>query len=425
MLSTLRHPVFRRLLASHIVALLGTGLATIALGLVAFDLAGSASGSVLGTILAIKMLCFMFVAPVAAALLVKVPTRYVLVGSDLVRAAVAVLLPFVDSIWHIYGLIILLYIASAVFTPTFQATIPRVVTDQREYGYALALSRLAYDLEALLSPTLTAVLLILIPAHQLFFGTALGFIGSAVLIASLVLPRALAAEVSDLPFRTRLTLGSKLLFSTAALRGVFALQLTIAGAGSFAMVQTVAVVRGPLGADEAAVALILGSMGAGSICGALSSPRLVAALGTRNVLLGAAVLLSVPPFGVPLVLSVREAPAAMVFLGILWFVLGVGYSGVLTPIGQVIRATVAEPHLPAVFAAQFSLAHGWWLICYPVAGWLGALVSLEAAAVVMGCISVLATISAAILWRRGDTGGDSSIDERMEPNVLRVKDAVE
>ena len=68
-------------------------------------------------------------------------------------------LPFVDQVWQVYVLIFLLQSASAAFTPTFQATIPDVLPDEEDYTRALSLSRLAYDLESLLSPTLAAALL--------------------------------------------------------------------------------------------------------------------------------------------------------------------------------------------------------------------------------------------------------------------------
>lgn len=40
MLDLFRHPLFRKLYSAQVVSLLGTGLATVALGLLAFDLAG-------------------------------------------------------------------------------------------------------------------------------------------------------------------------------------------------------------------------------------------------------------------------------------------------------------------------------------------------------------------------------------------------
>lgn len=54
MLTVLRHRAFRHLFLAQVVALLGTGLATVALALLAYDLAGDRAGEVLGTALAIK-----------------------------------------------------------------------------------------------------------------------------------------------------------------------------------------------------------------------------------------------------------------------------------------------------------------------------------------------------------------------------------
>ncbi len=55
MLSPLSDPTYRRLFLAQVLSLLGTGLATVALGLLAFELAGAEAGAVLGTALAIKM----------------------------------------------------------------------------------------------------------------------------------------------------------------------------------------------------------------------------------------------------------------------------------------------------------------------------------------------------------------------------------
>ncbi|MBW8738660.1 MAG: MFS transporter, partial [Streptomyces turgidiscabies] len=55
MLAVLRNRAYRRLFTAQVVALIGTGLATVALGLLAYDLAGADAGSVLGTALAVKM----------------------------------------------------------------------------------------------------------------------------------------------------------------------------------------------------------------------------------------------------------------------------------------------------------------------------------------------------------------------------------
>ena len=63
MLHVLSICTFRHMFAAQLVALLGTGLATVALGLLAWQLAGEDAGLVLGTALAIKMIAYVMLAP--------------------------------------------------------------------------------------------------------------------------------------------------------------------------------------------------------------------------------------------------------------------------------------------------------------------------------------------------------------------------
>ena len=184
MLNVLRNRTYRRLFAAQLIALVGTGLATVALALLAYDVAGQQAGAVLGTALAIKMAAYIGVAPLAAAFADRFPRKGLLIAMDLVRAAVALCLPFIDSVWQVYLLIFLLQSASATFTPAFQATIPEVLSDEHEYTRARLSSRLAYDMESLTSPALAAALLSVMSFHWLFAGTAVGFLVSAILVAA-------------------------------------------------------------------------------------------------------------------------------------------------------------------------------------------------------------------------------------------------
>lgn len=63
MLNILSNRTYRHLFMAQVIALIGTGLATVALGLLAYDLAGDRAGAVLGTALAIKMSAYILVAP--------------------------------------------------------------------------------------------------------------------------------------------------------------------------------------------------------------------------------------------------------------------------------------------------------------------------------------------------------------------------
>jgi MFS family permease len=113
MRQVLRNPTYAKLFAAQVMALLGTGLLTVALGLLAFDLAGAAAGLVLGTALTIKMAAYVGVAPLIAAAVDRLRKKSVLIGSDLVRLAIALMLPLVTEVWQIYLLVFILQSASA------------------------------------------------------------------------------------------------------------------------------------------------------------------------------------------------------------------------------------------------------------------------------------------------------------------------
>jgi MFS family permease len=143
MLSPLRNRSYRLLFGAQLCALLGTGLITVALALMAHEIAGRRAGEILGMALAIKMVAYVAVAPFASALAARLPRKGLLIGLDAVRAGIAVALPFAQEAWQVYGLMAVLFTASAAFTPAFQAMIPDILPDEDEYTKALSLSRLA------------------------------------------------------------------------------------------------------------------------------------------------------------------------------------------------------------------------------------------------------------------------------------------
>ena len=88
-------PAFRTLFAAQIIALIGTGLTTIALALLAFELAGNQAGIVLGTALAIKMIAYVFISPLITGLIGNNYRKLYLIVFDLMRAFAVILLFFV------------------------------------------------------------------------------------------------------------------------------------------------------------------------------------------------------------------------------------------------------------------------------------------------------------------------------------------
>ncbi|MFB7280205.1 MFS transporter [Streptomyces hydrogenans] len=401
MLSVLRDRTYRHLFLAQTVALTGTGLATVALALLAYDLAGTDATAVLGTALALKMAAYVGLAPLAGALARRVPRRALLVGADLVRLGAALALPFVDRVWQVYGLVLLLQAASAVFTPAFQATIPRVLPEERDYTRALALSRLAYDLESLLSPVLAAALLALVPYGWLFAGTAAGFLLSALLVLPLRLPPDPKAD----PAAGRV-LGVRLLLATPRLRALLALDLAVAAAGAMVLVETVVLVRDGLGRTAGDVSLALAAYGAGSMTVALLLPGLLGRTGDRALMLPAAGVLTAAlgllATGLASGWADAHRAAAWPALLVLWACLGAATSTVLTPGGRLLRRSATDRDLPALFAARFSLSHGCWLLTYPLAGWLASRAGPAASAAALAAVALAATGAATRLWPRRD-----------------------
>ena len=390
MLKILANRTYRHLFLAQVIALVGTGLATVALGLLAFDLAGAQAGAVLGTALAIKMTAYIGVAPIAAAFAERLPRRAMLVSLDLVRAVVALALPFVTEVWQIYVLIFVLQSASAAFTPTFQATIPDILPDEDDYTRALSLSRLAYDLESVASPMLAAALLTVISFHNLFAGTVIGFLASAALVATVLLPK--AKQVPRRSIYERTTRGMRIFLATPRLRGLLALNLTVAAASAMVIVNTVVLVQSRFALPQSSTALALAAFGGGSMISALVLPRLLKNIKDRTAMLfGGGILVAGLAVGITL--------TTYNFLLTLWMVLGVGYSLAQTPSGRLLRRSAHAEDRPALFAAQFALSHACWLITYPLAGWLGANISLTASFVGLAVVAGSALLVSIVIWR--------------------------
>ncbi|MEX0329770.1 MAG: MFS transporter [Ruegeria sp.] len=396
MLGVLRNRVYRHLFAAQIVALTGTGLATIALGLLAYDLAGDEAGLVLGTALTIKMVAYVVVAPLAAAFAEQVDRRRMLVVLDLVRATVAIGLPFVTEVWQVYVLIFVLQSASAGFTPAFQATIPDVLTDEKDYTNALSLSRLAVEMESLLSPMLAALLLTFITFDTLFWGTSLGFIASALLVVSVVLPSPKPSGRRGIYDRT--TRGIRIYLRTPRLRGLLALSWNAAALSSMVIVNTVVIVRADLGLPENAVAIALGGFGGGSMVAAFLLPSILNRFADRTVMLSGA-FLGTSAMALLAMLS-GFAPLSLGLLTCFWACVGFGYSATLTPSGRLLTRSARPEDRPAVFAAQFTLSHACWLFLYPLAGWLMTRLGATAVLSYMATAAVFGLGLAIVLWPR-------------------------
>ena len=396
-MNPLRDRRYRRLFSAQVLSLVGTGAGTVALGLLAFQLAEADAGLVLGIAFALKMVAYVFVAPVAAGLFSRTGRKELMVGLDLARAVVVVLIPFVTEVWQVYVLVFVLSSLSAGFTPAFQAVIPEILEDEPTYTRALSLSRIAYELENLGSPLIAALLLVFTGFDALFALNALTFLLSAALIIRTAIPK---GEDEDLPRRDwgQTTAGLSLFRSTPELRGIAALNAAVALAGSMVIVNTVVFVKEYFSGSDVEMSLTLAASGAGAVIAAILVPRILGRLPERTVMIGGACLL---PAGLALGYVVGDIAQ----LAVAWAILGIGLSLVQTPIGRMLNRIATSTERPSLFAAQFSISHAAWLVAYPAAGALGVWLGVAEASLVLALVAVITVAMAGLLWRRTGSPG--------------------
>ncbi|MGJ8527702.1 MFS transporter [Maritalea sp.] len=383
---------FRKLFGAQLIALAGTGLTTIALALLAFEIAGDRAGLVLGTALAIKMIAYIFFAPVVGGLVRPEGRKRLLVILDLARAACVLFLPFVVFEWQIYVLIFVLNACSAGFTPTFQSIIPQLFKDEEDYTKALSMARLAYDLENLLSPTIAAALLLFVSFDIFFVANAGAFVISAGLVMSATLPKIIDMQDKALSVKDKISQGFKIYRKTPRLRGMLAMFFVVSAAGAMVIVNTIVLVRVQFGGDESMVAIAMGAFGLGSLVAALMVPRLVSRLGDQAIMRRGGWLL-----GIMLLLGAYVGQFELLLLT--WFVLGIGYSLVQTPAGRVLRRSANDEDLPKLFAAQFTLSHACWLVSYPLAGWLANEFGFQFAFMLFAVVSLVMMFWSQQTWQ--------------------------
>jgi len=136
---------------------------------------------------------------------------------------------------------------------------------------------------------LAADLLSLVSYHFLFVGTVIGFVGSAFLVVSVLLPSPQSTDAREI--YERITRGMRIYLATPRLAGLLSLNFAAAAAGAMVLVNTVVLVRFNLGLGDTQVALALGAFGSGSMLAALLLPRLLDNRSDRAAMIcGAAIL---------------------------------------------------------------------------------------------------------------------------------------
>jgi MFS transporter, NRE family, putaive nickel resistance protein len=363
---SLSNPVFARLYFAQTINLMGDSLTWLGLALLAFELAGEQAGTVLARALTLRVVAFVVLSPLAGVIADRVDRKRLMTITHLARMGIVCLLPFVTQVWQIYGIVLSLNVFYAFFAPTYTATIP-LITTETERSQAIALSSATYQLLGVLGPGLAGSMAAFVGTRQVFFWDGITFLIAAILIATL--PGQLIVHQQQPVAKTisrtleDIRTGTSCLFADPPIRYALALQLVTSIAGAEILVNTVGYVQGALHLDKVEYGWAMAAFGMGATLASIglgSFPQKVSPI----LLTSSGAIL----------ITLALIPANLTNLGgllVLWAIAGIGQTLVNVPTQTLIADRVTVEMQGRVYGAHFAWSHLWWVLSYPLAGWLG------------------------------------------------------
>jgi len=177
----------RRLWMAQIVSVFGDFLAIFAvLSYVSFNLHATAA-QVTGISVAF-MIPFALIGPVAGVFVDRWNVKRTMIGSDLIRAVLALGLVFTTSLGQVYVILFLLSAVSAFFVPAQTVTL-RTIVPREGLLAANSLVQQAFQVMRIFSPALAGAMVGWFGASSCYYVDSASFIVSATLIGTLVIAR--------------------------------------------------------------------------------------------------------------------------------------------------------------------------------------------------------------------------------------------
>jgi MFS family permease len=334
-----RAPAFRRLFLAQTISRWGDTFNSVALVVLVFRLTGS--GLRVGGTVAFEIVPVLLLGFAAGAFVDRHPRRRVMIGADLARAAVALVLAgFGDNLPVIYGAAFALSAGAVFFNPAASSLLPSLVEPEDTVDANAALWSGAVLSQIALAP-LAGALVSFAGARPAFVVNAASFLVSAALLSRLPQPAAAARvpgrRLADVAEGLRIIRGSRLLGTLAAVQGVAALS---AGATS-ALLVVLAERHLHVGAGR--FGILIGAIGVGAGLGPLVLRRLIADPRRPGLLFGPYLLRG----GVDLTLAASSSfPVALVALG----AYGVGTSTGMVTYNSLLQTTVPDRLRGRIFA---------------------------------------------------------------------------
>jgi predicted MFS family arabinose efflux permease len=336
----LAKPAYRRLLAAQTVSRWGDTFNTVALVVLVFRLTGSGLG-VTGAVIA-EIAPVLLLAPVAGAVIDRLPRVRVMIAADLWRTALAGLLPLVDQhLAAVYAVAFGLAVGGVFFNPAASSVLPSLVDDDELVAANSGLWSAAVISQIALAP-LAGVLVAAVGVGPAFLVNAASFAASALLLAGLRLPGRPPSTAAG-SWLTRIGEGARLLTRDRLLRLLVVVQLLAALSAGATSALLVVLAGRHLGVGPGGFGLLLAAIGVGAALGPLLLARLVSNPRRPAWVFGPLLARGL----VDLVLATtRNLAVAMGALA----VYGVGTSTGMVTYNSLLQATVAPQARGRVFA---------------------------------------------------------------------------
>ncbi len=270
---------FRWLFLSTLGSSFGTLLAAIALAIDVKDRTNS--GLWVGAVVVVAFLPTVLVGLTLGPLLDRLQRRSLMIGADLVRAAVFFALPFTTTPGQIVALALVAGLATGFFRPAVYAGVPNLVSEE-QLPEANALLQTVENLSWTIGPVLGGLLTAAAGPHASYWINAVSFLVSAVLVAQIP-ARLLQSE-------TALTRGhwrdlrdgfATVLRSRPLLAVLIAWGIASFGIGA-TNVAEVFLAKDTFNAGDFGYGLLFSGIGAGLVVGSFSSSAVVERLGTAR-----------------------------------------------------------------------------------------------------------------------------------------------
>lgn len=364
-------PSYRRLWTAQTVSRSGDVFNTVALAVLVFRLTGSGLG-VTGVVVA-EILPVLLLAPLAGAVIDRLPAVRVMIVADLWRMALALLLPFVaDSVPAVYAVAFGLSVGAVFFNPASQSVVPAILDEDQLIAGNSGLWTAAVVAQIVLAPLAGGMVAVLGVTPAFLLNAATYAVSAGVLVGMVAAaPAATEAAAERRSWWRRALEGVQVVARTPLLRllaSIQALAALSAGATS-ALLIVLATEHLAVGPDG--FGILLAAIGVGAALGPLLLTRLTADP-RRPAFVFAPFLLR---GGVDLVLAASRAfPVAVGALG----VYGVGTSTGMVTFNSLLQAETTTATRGRVFASFDAI----WQ--------LGRLVSLAAGGVLADAAGITA-----------------------------------